>query len=134
MFTVGSKEICTYNYTEKEQIFVAYSMEAVVSCYSAKDLSLVFSITSTMPIRKINYFSFPEGEFLTILPYEDYAILVNLKERQYVKLIGYKCFIANSVICKSDKNEKSPLLFVSGGLDHRVCFDKVEDLKGWSML
>lgn len=59
VFTVGNKEICTYNYTEKEQIFVAYSMDSVVACYSVADLSLVFSISLAMPVRKINYFSFP---------------------------------------------------------------------------
>ncbi len=59
VFTVGNKEICTYNYTEKEQIFVAYSMDSVVSCYSATDLSLLLSISLSMPVRKINYYSFP---------------------------------------------------------------------------
>lgn len=56
----------------------------------------------TMPIRKINFYSFNnEGDFLTILPYEDYAILVNLGQKQYTKLIGHRCFIANSAIYKN---------------------------------
>lgn len=54
-----------------------------------------------MPIRKINSYSFPEGQFMTILPYEDYVIIVNLTKGQYTKVIGHRCFTANSVIYKN---------------------------------
>jgi len=65
-------------------------------------MSLLYSIKMTMPIRKINFNSFNnEGDFLTILPYEDYAILINLGQKQYTKLIGHRCFIANSAIYKN---------------------------------
>lgn len=65
-------------------------------------MSLLYTIKMAMPIRKINVYSFGnDGDYLTILPYEDYAILINLGQKQYTKLIGHKCFIANSAIFKN---------------------------------
>ena len=32
------------------------------------------------------------------MPYEDYIILVDIKKYIYSKLLGHRCFIANSVV------------------------------------
>lgn len=110
---------------------MAFSMESVVSCYSSKDFSTLYSIKMTMPIRKMNHYNYVEGQFLSIMPYEDYVILVDLTRLKYAKIVGHRCFIANSVIYKNDFNS---LVFLSGGMDHRICFDKIDDIKGWNFL
>ena len=58
IYSVKGVEICGYTYSEREEVFLAFSMEAVVSCFSAKDMTMLYSITITMPIRKINQFTF----------------------------------------------------------------------------
>jgi hypothetical protein len=57
-----------------------------------------------MPIRNVNhYFISSNHEYLTVMPYEDYVILVDLKEKKYVRLTGHRCFVANCIVFENQK-------------------------------
>jgi hypothetical protein len=52
----------------------------------------------TDPIRKIIEFKIEGISYLIVLPFEDYFIVINLKENVYCKIIGHKSYVSNAIV------------------------------------
>ena len=76
-----------------------------------------------MSLRSLTYFNRQKKDYLAIMYYDNFVILLDLSTNRYVKLIGHRSFIADVVY---DQKEQ---MLVSGGLDHRISLARIEDIK-----
>src|SRR5690242_12473075 len=76
-----------------------------------------------MSIRKLNFFTNNQDQYLAIMFYDNYVLIYDLNANKYCKLIGHRSFVANVAF---DPQEQ---LIVSAGMDHRISLIRLSAIK-----
>ena len=119
-----NEDTTSYLVTEDgSEILVALSTKEVILVINAENFALKGTIQTEMPIRKLSTFVLDKQEYLFILPYENYVLLLNRHQAKYCKLSGHRSYVGNAIYGTSLGK------LVTAGMDHRISTMAMTDIK-----